>query len=59
MKHVVSRLLDTVLCGAMHVLTCLSVAFLVMVRCIGRKTERKGAVSCGKEQKSGQRKSED
>ena len=36
-----------------------SVAFLVMVRCIGRKTERKGAVSCGKEQKSGQRKSED
>ena len=34
-----------------------SVAFLVMVRCIGRKTERKGAVSCGKEQKSGQRKS--
>lgn len=30
MKHVVSRLLDTVLCGAMHVLTCLSVAFLVM-----------------------------
>ncbi|MFQ9395990.1 MAG: hypothetical protein ACLR2E_20695 [Lachnospiraceae bacterium] len=36
-----------------------SVAFLVMVRCIGRKTERKGAVSCGKEQKSGQRKSGD
>ena len=36
-----------------------SVAFLVKVRCIGRKTERKGAVSCGKEQKSGQRKSGD
>ncbi len=30
MKNVISRLVDTVLCGAMHALTVLAVAFLVM-----------------------------